>query len=77
MTKDNPCHGCTDRHAGCHGKCEAYLDWHEQHVQKQREIRSKIEAETGQTRFTSKPESESKRRSADDTRTEKQMPQNR
>lgn len=45
MKKDNPCHGCNDRHAGCHGSCEAYLDWHEQHVQKQREIRSKIEAE--------------------------------
>lgn len=45
MKKDNPCHGCNDRHASCHGSCKAYLDWHEQHVQKQREIRSKIEAE--------------------------------
>ena len=45
MKKDNPCHGCNDRHAGCHCTCKAYLDWHEQHVQKQREIRSKIEAE--------------------------------
>ena len=45
MKKDNPCHGCTDRHAGCHDTCKSYLDWHEQHVQKQREIRSKIEAE--------------------------------
>lgn len=41
MKKDNPCHGCNDRH----GSCKAYLDWHEQHVQKQREIRSKIESE--------------------------------
>lgn len=45
MKKDNPCHGCTYRHESCHGSCKAYLDWHEQHVRKQREIRSKIEAE--------------------------------
>lgn len=45
MKNDSPCYECPDRHAGCHGKCEAYLNWHEQHVQKQREIRSKIEAE--------------------------------
>jgi hypothetical protein len=45
MKKDNPCHGCNDRHAGCHSSCKAYMDWHEEHVQKQREIRSKIEAE--------------------------------
>lgn len=45
MKKDNPCHGCNDRHAGCHGSCKYYLDWHEQHVSEQREIRSKIEAE--------------------------------
>ena len=45
MNNDNPCRECTDRHAGCHGTCKAYLDWHEQHIQKQREIRSKIEAE--------------------------------
>lgn len=45
MSKEPPCKGCTDRSAGCHGKCEAYLSWHEQHVAKQREIRSKIEAE--------------------------------
>lgn len=22
-----PCHGCTDRYVGCHGKCQAYQDW--------------------------------------------------
>ena len=51
MEKDNPCHGCTDRHASCHGSCKAYLEWHEQHVQKQREIRSKIEAENRTNSF--------------------------
>lgn len=45
MKNDSPCFNCHDRCAGCHGSCKAYLDWHEQHVQKQREIRSKIEAE--------------------------------
>jgi hypothetical protein len=45
MKKDNPCHGCNDRHASCHSSCKAYMDWHDEHVQKQREIRSKIEAE--------------------------------
>lgn len=43
--QNNPCFNCPDRRAGCHGSCKAYLDWHGQHVQKQREIRSKIEAE--------------------------------
>ena len=51
MKKDNPCHGCNDRHASCHGSCKAYLDWHEQHVAKQREIRSKIEAENRTNSF--------------------------
>ena len=23
----SPCHGCEDRHAGCHGKCEAYASF--------------------------------------------------
>lgn len=23
----SPCKGCTDRHAGCHGKCERYNKW--------------------------------------------------
>ncbi len=50
MKKDNPCHGCTSetgRTPTCKfdGTCDKYSDWHEQHVQKQREIRSKIEAE--------------------------------
>ena len=45
MKNDSPCYKCTDRHASCHGSCKAYLDWHEQHIQEQREIRSKIEAE--------------------------------
>lgn len=49
--QNNPCFNCPDRHAGCHGSCKAYLDWHEQHVQKQREIRSKIEAENRTNSF--------------------------
>lgn len=43
--QNNPCFNCPDRHAGCHGTCQRYLDWHEQHVSEKREIRSKIEAE--------------------------------
>ena len=22
-----PCMGCTDRHQGCHGKCDKYKEW--------------------------------------------------
>lgn len=25
--KKPPCRGCEDRHAGCHGSCEAYKGW--------------------------------------------------
>jgi len=46
MSKNEPpCKDCADRTAGCHGTCSRYKDWHEQHVQKQREIRSKQEEE--------------------------------
>lgn len=24
---DSPCFNCHNRHAGCHGSCEAYLQW--------------------------------------------------
>ena len=24
-----PCHGCEDRHIGCHGECEKYMAWAE------------------------------------------------
>lgn len=49
-SKDNPCHGCTaetGRTPTCKfdGTCNKYSDWNEQHVQEQREIRTKIEAE--------------------------------
>lgn len=51
MKNDSPCFNCPNRHAGCHGSCESYLNWHEQHVKKQREIRSKIEAENRTNSF--------------------------
>ena len=51
MSKDNPCRNCEERCVGCHGTCQRYLDWHEQHVQRQREIRSKIEAENTMRSF--------------------------
>jgi hypothetical protein len=43
-SKEPPCKDCVDRSASCHGTCQRYKGWHEQHVQRQREIRSKIEA---------------------------------
>ena len=51
MSKEPPCKDCADRSAGCHGTCHRYKDWHEQHVQRQREIRSKIEAENTMRSF--------------------------
>mgnify|MGYP007038282905 CR=1 FL=1 len=30
-SKDNPCRNCEERCAGCHGRCEAYLDWQAEH----------------------------------------------
>ena len=41
---DSPCHGRTPT-CKFDGTCDQYSKWHEQHVAKQREIRSKGEAE--------------------------------
>lgn len=30
----NPCHGCCDRHATCHGSCVAYKAWKDDHDKK-------------------------------------------
>ena len=27
LYENNPCYGCEDRVAGCHGKCEKHLVW--------------------------------------------------
>lgn len=32
-----PCYQCMDRHAGCHGACEKYSGWKEQHEKKKAE----------------------------------------
>ena len=32
MQKSNPCKGCPDRDAGCHGRCELYLSWQAEHA---------------------------------------------
>jgi hypothetical protein len=37
---DSPCFNCPDRCAGCHGKCERYAEWHNNHVDEQRRIRT-------------------------------------
>ena len=31
MSRNNPCKGCLDRDAGCHGRCELYLSWQAEH----------------------------------------------
>lgn len=31
MQKSSPCKGCPDRDAGCHGRCELYLEWQDEH----------------------------------------------
>ena len=28
---ENPCRDCNHRDAGCHGNCEAYLEWRKQY----------------------------------------------
>ena len=37
---DSPCFNCHDRCAGCHGTCERYAEWHNNHVEEQRRIRT-------------------------------------
>ena len=31
-----PCRNCEDRHIGCHGTCEKYIDWKEKHIESKR-----------------------------------------
>jgi hypothetical protein len=40
MANDNPCHGCTERHGGCHATCPKGIAWKE----KDKERRAKIKA---------------------------------
>ena len=40
VKKQNPCYKCEDRHAGCHGSCEAYQTWRKE----QEALNSKISA---------------------------------
>lgn len=40
MKNDSPCFNCPDRCAGCHGKCEQYAEWHNNHIEEQRRIRT-------------------------------------
>lgn len=42
--KNNPCFNCPDRHAGCHGTCEAYRNWKAEH-DKQRDAERQIDIE--------------------------------
>ena len=37
---DSPCYNCPDRHASCHSTCERYAEWHNNHVDEQRRIRT-------------------------------------
>lgn len=40
---ESPCHGCTERHVGCHGACEAYAAYRTENAEKlakRRQIRT-------------------------------------
>ena len=41
-----PCRNCEDRHIGCHGTCEKYIDWKESRIQKCRERYERKEADS-------------------------------
>ncbi len=32
MMGTSPCKGCSDRHIACHGSCERYLNWKNDHI---------------------------------------------
>lgn len=36
--KVNPCKGCKERSADCHGSCERYAEWRQDHIERKREI---------------------------------------
>ena len=37
----NPCYGCEERQAGCHGDCESYKEWKAAHDQQKKEQQKK------------------------------------
>lgn len=44
--KNNPpCHNCTERCVGCHGKCERYQSWNAEHIERNRQERTAKERE--------------------------------
>jgi hypothetical protein len=38
MGSNNTCKDCKDRHVGCHGECEAYIEWDRKHRAEKEEI---------------------------------------
>ena len=40
-----PCRNCEDRHIGCRGTCDRYIDWKENRIQKCRERYERKEAD--------------------------------
>jgi predicted ATP-binding protein involved in virulence len=62
MKNDIPCHGCENRYAGCHSECAKYSEWSKEHIRKQREIRSIIEAENAMHTYAIETSKRIKRR---------------
>lgn len=48
------CRDCTERHPGCHGKCEKYINERKVYEEKQSKIRAKKESEAMVIQFKRK-----------------------
>lgn len=46
-----PCHGCEERHRGCHASCEKYKAYHEESVERSRQIYDAKKKESEATQF--------------------------
>lgn len=37
--RENPCFMCSNRHQGCHGDCQNYIEWLKEHKEENKKIK--------------------------------------
>ena len=57
-----PCYQCRERAVGCHGKCEAYKEWHNALVALQTRLRDEAKGEIAAHDYTVKEMIKNKRK---------------
>lgn len=48
MSSPNPCYRCIDRYPGCHGNCEFYNEWKNEHDAERKTIQNARKKDHGE-----------------------------